>query len=146
MTTEELLARVAIEHTMGRYVRAVDGGRVDELAALFTDPMYYDLGGGNVARTHDELRTAVEGLKVTLRGLKGRLRHHVSSVSVQISGASVATATSAFIAITGIGPDHWGIYRDELRMVGNDWLFTKRVVLVEGAAPGSPVVELVKAW
>lgn len=128
---------------MGKYVRAVDGGRVDELAALFTDPMHYDLGGGNIARTHDELRAAVERLKVTMRGLTGRLRHHVSSVSVAFPAPGSATAMSAFIAMTGIGPDHWGVYRDELALVGDEWLFTKRVVIVEGAAQGSPLSALV---
>jgi hypothetical protein len=41
--------------------------------------------------------------------------------------------------MAGAGPDHWGVYRDELTRVGHDWLFARRTVTVEGASDVSPV-------
>lgn len=143
MTLDEAFARISIEHTMSKYVRYVDSGRAEELSTLFTDPMHYDLGVGDIARTADELRAAVESLKERLGEVPGRLRHHVSSIGVDFTSSTHCRSGSAFIAMTATGPDHWGVYRDELRLVDGVWLFAKRVVVVEGAGGASPVGDLV---
>ena len=36
------------------------------------------------------------------------------------------------------GPDHWGIYRDVVVQADGGWLFSRRVVTVEGHAADSP--------
>jgi hypothetical protein len=142
MDDQEVRARAEIQATMARYVRFVDIGRPDELARLFTTPMVYDMGAGNVVRSPEELITAVEALKETFSnspGLSGRLRHHVSSVVIEFDGPKAARATSAFQAISAAGLDHWGVYKDELVPVGEQWLFTRRAVVLEGATDASPM-------
>jgi hypothetical protein len=137
----EIEARVSIQATLSRYTRFVDAGRPDELGLLFTEPMHYDMGGGRVVRTRAELTATVEEIKSTFRAADdfGRLRHHVSSVLIELTGPDRAKATSYFLALAGAGPDHWGVYRDELTRVGQDWLFSRRTVTVEGASDISPV-------
>ncbi|HSO95189.1 MAG TPA: nuclear transport factor 2 family protein [Acidimicrobiia bacterium] len=133
-----LAARVEITDLMARYVRAADRGRSQDLAALFTDD-------GILAAGDDEVRgpTAIAAYlddnKTSLadRDPAGRIRHHVSSLHIELTGPTSARATCYFLAITGSGPDHWGRYRDELRHDGTEWRFVRRAAIVEGAAPGS---------
>jgi hypothetical protein len=108
---------------------------------LFAEPMHYDMGGGRIVHTRAELIATVEDIKSTFRSADnfGRLRHHVSSVVIELTGPDTATATSYFLALSGAGPDHWGLYRDELIRQGQDWLFARRTVTVEGASEISPV-------
>jgi hypothetical protein len=68
---------------------------------------------------------------------KPYIRHHLTSVRIDVEGRDRASATSYFLAITERGPDHWGRYRDELIQVGDAWLFKRRRVRVDGHAPGS---------
>jgi SnoaL-like domain len=143
----EIEARLSIQATMSRYTRFVDAGRPHELGMLFTEPMHYDMGGGRVVHSRAELTATVEEIKSTFRAAEnfGRLRHHVSSVAIELTGPDRATATSYFLAMSAAGPDHWGVYRDELTRLGQDWLFARRVVTVEGASQTSPVRSEVRA-
>jgi SnoaL-like domain len=143
----EIEARLSIQVTMSRYTRYVDAGRPDLLGLLFAEPMYYDMGGGRVVHTRAELTATVEEIKSTFRAAEnfGRLRHHVSSVVIELTDAGGAKATSYFLALSGVGPDHWGVYRDELTRVGQRWLFARRIVTVEGASDISPVRSEVSA-
>jgi hypothetical protein len=103
--------------------------------------MHYDMGGGRVVHTRAELTATVEEIKSTFRTAEnfGRLRHHVSSVLIELTGTDSAKATSYFLALSVARPDHWGVYRDELTRVSEGWLFARRVVTVEGASDISPV-------
>ena len=147
MDAWEIEARLSIQATMSRYTRYVDAGRPDQLGLLFVEPMHYDMGGGRVVHTRAERTAAVEAIKSTFRTAEnfGRLRHHVSSVVIELTGADSAKATSYFLALSGAGPDHWGVYRDELTRAGHDWLFARRIVTVEGASDVSPVRSEVSA-
>jgi hypothetical protein len=44
---------------------------------------------------------------------------------------------SYFLALTGIGVDHWGRYRDVLVPVDDRWLFTSREAIAEGFSADS---------
>jgi SnoaL-like domain len=135
----ELAARLGVEDTIGRYVRFADGGRSEALAALFAVD-------GVLTTDHDELRGRVaiteylEGVRADLAASTtggGRIRHHVSSLRMVVEHRDEAQATSYFLALTGSGLDHWGVYRDRLVLVDDQWLFAHRQAMVEGAAPGS---------
>ncbi len=60
------------------------------------------------------------------------IRHHVSSVTIDVLNRDEATAASYFLAITEQGVDHWGRYRDQLRRVEDRWLFAHRRVRLDG--------------
>jgi 3-phenylpropionate/cinnamic acid dioxygenase small subunit len=141
MDDVEIGARVAIQATLSRYTRHVDAGRADELAGLFAEDAVYDMGGGVVAHGRAAIVPKVEELKTmfaTAEGF-GRIRHHTSSVSIEVESPSRARATSYFCAFAAAGPDHWGTYRDVLVREDDAWRFASRVVRLEGAVPASPV-------
>jgi SnoaL-like domain len=141
MDSWEVEARASIRALMSRYTRFVDAGRPDELCLLFTDPMHYDMGGNRVVGTRAELIATVEDIKSSFRSAEsfGRLRHHVSTIVLEFTSPDAARATSYFLAMSGAGADHWGVYRDELARVDDGWLFARRTVTVEGASDTSPV-------
>jgi hypothetical protein len=56
----------------------------------------------------------------------------VSSVLIDVQGTDEATSASYFFVITEHGPDHWGRYRDDFVRVGEEWLFKRRRVRVDG--------------
>ncbi len=134
----EIAARVAIDDLTGRYVRFADGGRAADLASLFTEDgvLVTDAeevhGRPGIARYLDEAKSS---LAAGVGG--GQIRHHVSSLRVDFPSRTEALATSYFLAITALGPDHWGRYRDRLVRVGDGWRFARRVAAVDGRAPGS---------
>lgn len=141
MDQSEIEARVGIQALLSRYTRNVDTGRAPELALLFTVDATYDMGGGVVARNRDEIAGKVEELKTmfaTSEGF-GRIRHHTSSVVIEIEGPDTARATSYFVAFAAHGPDHWGTYRDGLVAEDGEWRFSSRVVRLEGTVEASPV-------
>ncbi len=135
----ELAARLGVQDTIGAYVRYADGGRPEALAALFTVD-------GVLTTDTDELHgraaiaTYLHAVRAELAASPagaGRIRHHVSSLRMVVAAPDAVHATSYFLALTGVGFDHWGVYRDRLVRVGDDWLFAHRRAIVEGAAPGS---------
>lgn len=137
----EIAARVAIQATLSRYTRNVDTGRADDLAGLFAEDGLYDMGGGVVAHGRDAIVPKVEELKTmfaTAEGF-GRIRHHTSSVAIEVESPDRARAMSYFCAFAAAGPDHWGTYRDVLVKEDDTWRFASRVVTLEGAMATSPV-------
>lgn len=141
----ELLAREAVRDLIGRYTAAGDRGQSVHLASLFTADGVLDVGthGGRwagrreIARQLDAVitRTAAAGAS------PGPVRHHVSSTVIDVRSRTDVSATSYFLVITAIGPDHWGRYRDRF-VVDHDgsWRFAERTVRVDGHTPGSLMV------
>ncbi len=158
MDLDELVAREAVRDLIARYTWAGDRGRSAELAALFTDDGVLDVGahGGRwvgAATIAAEL-DAVAARVAEAGAAPGPVRHHVSSVVINVeqsaddSPPSTATASSYFLVITAIGPDHWGRYRDRfIRLpgtsddpTGGGWRFAERTVRVDGHHPDSLMV------
>ena len=71
------------------------------------------------------------------RGERAFVRHHVSSVKIDLTGPDSATAASYFLVFTEIGLDHWGRYADRLARTGGLWQFAHRKVRLDGAAANS---------
>lgn len=134
----EIAARVEIDDLIARYARYADSGRSADLAALFTDDGVLTAGGDDV-HGRGAITAYLDASKASLAGRDpaGRIRHHVSSRRVDLISRTSARATSYFLAITATGPDHWGIYRDQLVHDGARWRFAHRTAVVEGHAPGS---------
>ena len=135
----ELAAREAIRETVARYAHLVDRGRIDELVELFAEDATLEAGdrppaGGRAAIRAFFMDTG-ERLATTSR--RPLIRHHVSSIVIDLEGPETATAESYFLAITERGPDHWGRYRDRFVRRGSRWLFQHRRARADGYAPGS---------
>jgi SnoaL-like protein len=134
----EVAARAEIDDLIARYARDADRGRSEDLAELFADDGVLTAGDDEV-RGRDAIAAYLDASKASLadRDPAGRIRHHVSTRRIDLISRTSARATCYFLAITGTGPDHWGLYRDELVHDGAQWRFTRRAVVVEGRAPGS---------
>jgi SnoaL-like domain len=136
----ELTAREGIRETIGRYAHLVDAGRIEELIALFAEDAVLEAADLPPARGHAAIEACFRGTGNRLvAASKGRplIRHHVSSIVIDLSGPDAADARSYFLAITERGLDHWGRYRDRLVRIGERWLFTSRLVRVDGRAASS---------
>ena len=135
----ELTARERIRDTMARYAHCADTGRFTELVALFTEDGALEIDGRPLLQG----RAAIESfLTVTKTNIAANLtrpliRHHVSSIHIDVHSQQTASAASYFLAITERGPDHWGRYRDRLVRVGELWLFQHRRVRPDGHADNS---------
>ncbi len=145
MELSELAGREAVRDLVARYTWAGDRGRSAELAELFSPDGVLDVGdhGGRwigPSEITSQLDAVTE--RVAMAGTSpGPVRHHVSSLVIDLTSAPEAAASSYFLVLTGIGIDHWGRYRDTFA-VGPDgqWRFTERSVRVDGHTDGSLMV------
>lgn len=144
MESWEIEGRVGIDALFGEYVKYVDSGEPELLAGLFTSECTYDMDNGNVALGREQIPERVRAVIPLFADAVnfGRIRHHMSSRRIDFIDRERAKVTSAFLAISGQGPDHWGSYRDIVVREKGDWLFSQRVARVEGAVPHSPM----RAW
>src|SRR5262249_28471296 len=67
------------------------------------------------------------------------MRHHVTSLRIEVSAPGEATSASYFLVVGDHGPDHWGRYRDRYTHRDGRWLFARRQVRVDGRAPSSAI-------
>jgi hypothetical protein len=133
MHTAELIAREQIRDAIARYAHFADGGRFEDLAALFAEDGTLEIAGRPALSGRAAIVAFLNSVKRAPEpGNQPFIRHHVSSVRIDVQGADEATAASYFFVITEHGPDHWGRYRDDFVRVGDDWLFKRRRVRVDG--------------
>jgi hypothetical protein len=135
----ELEAREAIRDLMASYVHAADRGRFVELAELFLPDGVLEIDGQDPLLGREAIAGMLDGVKGRLTATDGVsfIRHHVSSLSIDVRSPSQAQAWSYFFAVTHRGPDHWGRYRDDLASDEQRWRFVRRRVSVDGRAAGS---------
>ena len=135
----ELAAREGIRDTLARYAHCADTGRFAELVALFTEDGILDIDGRPPLQGRPTIEAFLTGTKTNLAANLTRplIRHHVSSIRIEVHSPTEAGAASYFLAITERGLDHWGRYRDQLVRVGAQWLFRHRRVRPDGHATNS---------
>ena len=134
MDLHELAARESIRDAIARYAHAADTGRFEDLAALFAADGVLEIDGRGAFRGAAEIVDFLQQVKQTPAVAAGYVRHHVSSLRIELTSATEANAKSYFLAITQRGPDHWGVYRDRFTLVGERWVFRRRRVKVDGRA------------
>lgn len=130
----------AVRDLIGRYVGAADRGRAEELAGLFLPDGVLEVRGDSFDAGRHAGRAAIRtriAANVEDAPDVGMIRHHVSSLRMAPLGAGEARADCYFLAITPIGPDHWGRYRDRIAFTDAGALFAHREVLHEGFVAGS---------
>jgi hypothetical protein len=141
MDAWELVAREAIRDLVARYAHAADRGRFTDLAELFTPEGVLDIDGRPALVGRAAIAGMLEGVRGDLASSAGAsppfIRHHVSSLAIELGPRTEAQAWSYFLAVTHRGPDHWGRYRDRVVLDGGTWLFAHRRVSVDGRADGA---------
>lgn len=133
-----LVARGEITALLVEYVHCADTGRTDRMLELFAPEAVMEATGSAACHGRGEIRDYFERAGRSARTLMSKpyLRHHLSSVHIELDGAAQAHSTSYFLALTDIGPDHWGRYRDTLRYDGSAWFIWHRRLQLEGRTAG----------
>ena len=138
MDVWELTAREEIRELVARYAHFADSGRFEELVALFAEDGVLEIDGREPVRGRDSILAFFASTRSDVRESSVRsIRHHVSSLRIDVSAPVAATGASYFLVVTERGPDHWGRYRDRYTVSGGRWLFAAREVRVDGVAAGS---------
>ncbi len=139
----ELMAREQIRELVASYAHLADGGRFDELVALFAEDGVLRAGDAPEAHGRDAIRRFLTGTGADLASTTRvpLIRHHVSNLRIELDGPERARGASYFLVVTERGPDHWGRYRDEYVRLGERWLFRYRRARIDGFAPGSWTAE-----
>jgi hypothetical protein len=140
METWELAIRESVRQTLADYTAGTDRNRIDDVAACFAPNGALTFTGGEpmVGPT-----AIVAGLKAQVSRFAQNpvplthVRHHVSSMRFGSVGRDRVEVGSYFLALTDIGVDHWGRYRDVLVPVDDRWLFTSREAIAEGFSADS---------
>ncbi len=136
----ELQARESVRQTLADYTAGTDRNRIDDVAACFAPDGALTISAGApmigpaaiaAGLTAQVSRFAANPVPLT------RVRHHVSSVRFGRVTRDRAEVSSYFLAVTNIGVDHWGRYRDVLVPVRDRWLFSSRDAVADGFSPDS---------
>ena len=135
----ELVAREEIRDLVARYAHHADAGRLDELVALFAEDGLLQIDDREPLRGRDAILALLASTRSGARESPAArsIRHHVSSLRIDVSARDAATGSSYFLVVTQRGPDHWGRYRDRYAVREGRWVFAARQVRVEGTARGS---------
>lgn len=136
----ELPVREAVRQTLADYTAGTDRNRIEDVAACFAPDGSLEFGEGQplVGRS-----AIVAGLTAQVARFAAKptplthVRHHVSSVCFSSVTRDRVEVSSYFLAVTNIGVDHWGHYRDILTPVDDRWLFASRKALADGFCPDS---------
>jgi hypothetical protein len=134
----ESAAREAIREMVAAYAHYADSGRFDDFAALFAAEGVLEVRGEAPLRGRDAIRTFLQGVGTELSDATTvpTIRHHVSSLTIDVVSPTEARGACYFLAITEHGVDHWGRYRDQYVLEGNTWRFAHRLVRTDGTTPG----------
>jgi uncharacterized protein (TIGR02246 family) len=134
----ELEAREAIRETIAQYAHHADAGRFAELADLFANDGVLEVRGEAPLAGRTAIRDYLVGVGAALSDATTvpLIRHHVTSLSIDVVDRSEARAESYFLAITEHGLDHWGRYRDAFVRADDRWLFAHRRARTDGTTPG----------
>jgi len=150
MTTEELIARECIRDTIMKYNMSGDSLRAEDYAACFTeDGVIETQRSDGSANLRFEGRAAIlawqNRWRETKPGEAGEgvtrtatlVRHNVTTCRIELTGPDTARARTYWMVISNIGPDHSGVYMDDFRKVGDEWLIARRRVKTEWNAQAS---------
>ena len=151
MTLDELLAREAIRARLAEVAQAGDSVRAEAYAACFTEDGVLQteaVGGlGLDLGSRAEILAWQRGLREPGKGLGqgGAIpltfaRHNLTTCKIELTGPDSASVRIYWHVNTNIGPDHCGVYRDDFRRVGDEWLIARRRVKTEWAAQNSLMV------
>ena len=139
MDAREAVAREEIRDVISRYTHAGDAGDLDALALCFAESGVLDLPGRPAVAGRTAIQAHLGGVVRDLADRTRRpvVRHHVSSVRIELTGPDSATVSSYFLVFTEVGLDHWGRYLDHFARTGQRWQIARRKVRVDGATPAS---------
>ena len=143
MDLAQLLVRESVRDTITRYNATGDRGDLDGLTSCFAPDGVLAIVGRDPLVGRDAIRAGLTG---TLgrgpssgdpRPAPAYLHHNVATVHIVSTAPGEVRTVCYFTALTQVGLDHWGRYRDHLVPLDDRWVFARRDVKVDGYAPTS---------
>src|SRR5262249_49508292 len=98
----ELAAREEIRELVACYAHHADAGRLDELVALFTEDGLLQIDDREPLRGRDAILAFLADTRSGARESPAArfIRHHVSSLRIDVSGRDNAAGSSYFLVVT----------------------------------------------
>ena len=134
MELSEIAAREAIKELVATYNHLGDGGRIDEMTALFLPDATLD-AFGDVRVGHEAIAGFFGGVAsgdqapVPAATPRTFLRHHLATISVTLHGSDEASGRSYWSNISDGGLDSSGRYWDTYRRLDDGtWRFATRKI------------------
>jgi uncharacterized protein (TIGR02246 family) len=136
----EPVVRESVRQTLADYTAATDRNRIADVAGCFAPDGVLTFTGGDPMVGPEAIEAAL--CTQVDRFAAGpvpltHVRHHVSSVRFGVVTPDRVEVSSYFLALTNIGVDHWGRYRDVLVPANGRWLFAAREAVADGFSPAS---------
>ena len=134
-------SRSAISALLAAHVHFGDSGQVKAMVGLYAPDGVYELPNGTTLSGVEQIEQVLSGASSSSSadgwGLT-YMRHHLTTSHIELLNKITARADTYFVNINNKGVDHWGRWQDELtRSSDGQWLFTRRIVVVEGSHPES---------
>ena len=141
MDVWELVAREEIRELVARYAHCADSGRFEEMVGLFAEDGVLEIVDREELHGRQAIHDFLVATATRFRESPAprSIRHHVTSLRIEVSAPGEATSASYFLVVGEHGPDHWGRYRDRYAHRDGRWLFARRQVRVDGRAPSSAI-------
>jgi uncharacterized protein (TIGR02246 family) len=137
MDHDELVARESIRDLVARYNAGADGGRFDEVIALFAPDAVMEVpnetlnGRDEIAGLFRRTQQRVLGA-APAPGARQYVRHFTATLQIDVEGPDAARSRCYYQVIMAHGLDHWGRYIDRYRKVDGAWRFAHRKVTTDG--------------
>lgn len=129
----EVAARSAIQSLVARYAFSADSGDSEGLANCFAEDATFVAGPVGTFNGRANILKFMQEAPADIP----KVRHHMSTHHIDFTGPDSARGVQYSLVVSEIGPDHWGVYEDEYKLIDGQWLFYVRNGMVEGNVSNS---------
>lgn len=147
MDRDETADCEAIRQTITGYTIAGDSRNAEAFHPLWAEDAVFEFAGyGPLPGFHRMGAEAIRAGTASWSNVPGKdpslantsfVRHNLTTMHVQPTGPETARARTYFLVFTDIGPDHSGMYDDELVKRHGRWVFAHRRITLNWRAEGS---------
>jgi hypothetical protein len=160
MQLSELVARESIRDLIARWNYDGDARHMDQMVMVLAPDVEFQAVDGDVLRGRAAVLDFLTGVRDRKHdapdapdsadadprpprndgrylpaGAKPSIRHFTSNPRITFESETRAQVRTYYAVLSSFGLDHWGRYIDEVGVVDDEWLITKRVITTDGVDP-----------
>ena len=138
---QRLIDKDAIENLMMQYTYALDQLDADNYVGVFTEDAEFDLGGGNVLKGREAIRSLITTRQEEVQPPEVLMHHIVTNSTIDFVSDSQVHHYGYWITMVGDLQNGFtvpamGHYEDVLVKENGQWLFKARKLVLPGGTPG----------